>query len=313
MTIYAYLKYKYLKNIICLLMEVSQSSFLTVILLSWSMLCSLNTKRFDEIIMDFYQDAGIWIVIASCVAEYLLLITYIAVAAYEFFKNRKMMKNYIVNSPYVPVVYYEGEEEIEDKLLKSEHKSPEQNTFQHRIQHIQRNRQGTVNNNMSSSVLTKPETELAQSSPLRTSEVPQGASSPGKTSPLRTPGPAASAQLRTDTSGNIKPTLAARTNQQPPTTQQPQTSQQPQIAQQPLQQPQYAQRPSQQQQPQPFQPQQSTSSPLAISRSPPAPVNPPSSQLTLSPKKSLRVHDVNSTIKSHALQPDNISDDSGED
>jgi uncharacterized membrane protein YhiD involved in acid resistance len=42
--------------------------------------------------MDFYQDAGIWIVIASCVAEYLLLITYIAVAAYEFFKNRKMMK-----------------------------------------------------------------------------------------------------------------------------------------------------------------------------------------------------------------------------
>jgi len=39
--------------------------------------------------MDFYQDAGIWIVIASCVAEYLLLITYIAVAAYEYFKNRK--------------------------------------------------------------------------------------------------------------------------------------------------------------------------------------------------------------------------------
>jgi hypothetical protein len=42
--------------------------------------------------MDFYQDAGIWIVIASCVAEYLLLITYIAVAAYEFFKNRKITK-----------------------------------------------------------------------------------------------------------------------------------------------------------------------------------------------------------------------------
>jgi hypothetical protein len=52
----------------------------------------ISPKRFDEIIMDFYQDAGIWIVIASCVAEYLLLITYIAVAAYEFFKNRKMMK-----------------------------------------------------------------------------------------------------------------------------------------------------------------------------------------------------------------------------
>jgi len=42
--------------------------------------------------LDFYQDAGIWIVIASCVAEYLLLLTYIGVAAYDFFKNRKMMK-----------------------------------------------------------------------------------------------------------------------------------------------------------------------------------------------------------------------------
>ena len=52
----------------------------------------ISPKRFDEIILDFYQDAGIWIVIASCVAEYLLLLTYIGVAAYDFFKNRKMMK-----------------------------------------------------------------------------------------------------------------------------------------------------------------------------------------------------------------------------
>jgi len=85
-TIYAYLKYKYLKNIICLLMEVSQGVSLTVF---YVMCLFLSPKRFDEIIMDFYQDAGIWIVIASCVAEYLLLITYIAVAAYEYFKNRK--------------------------------------------------------------------------------------------------------------------------------------------------------------------------------------------------------------------------------
>jgi hypothetical protein len=66
----------------------------------------LSPKRFDEIIMDFYQDAGIWIVIASCVAEYLLLITYIAVAAYEFFKNRKMMKKMNVKPRvYTPIHY----------------------------------------------------------------------------------------------------------------------------------------------------------------------------------------------------------------
>ena len=56
---------------------------------------SIHNKRFDEAISDFYQDAGIWIVIASCVAEYLLLLTYIGVAAYEFFKNRKSKKAFL--------------------------------------------------------------------------------------------------------------------------------------------------------------------------------------------------------------------------
>jgi len=88
-TIYAYLKYKYLKNIICLLMEVSQAFFISLFFLNALL---LSPKRFDELILDFYQDAGIWIVIASCVAEYLLLLTYIGVATYGFFKNRKMMK-----------------------------------------------------------------------------------------------------------------------------------------------------------------------------------------------------------------------------
>jgi hypothetical protein len=83
---YFYVKYKYLKNIICLLMEVMQSSFLMAFLV---IALILHPKSADEIILDFYQDAGIWIVIASCVAEYLLLLTYIGVAAYDFFKNRK--------------------------------------------------------------------------------------------------------------------------------------------------------------------------------------------------------------------------------
>ena len=67
-------------------MEVMQSAFLTAFLI---IAMILHPKRFDETILDFYQDAGIWIVIASCVAEYLLLLTYIGVAAYDFFKNRK--------------------------------------------------------------------------------------------------------------------------------------------------------------------------------------------------------------------------------
>ena len=67
-------------------MEISQSVLLAMFLIIC--LC-LHAKGFDEIIPEIYQDAGIWIVIASCVAEYLLLLTYIGVAAYDFFKNRK--------------------------------------------------------------------------------------------------------------------------------------------------------------------------------------------------------------------------------
>jgi hypothetical protein len=103
-TIYAYLKYKYLKNIICLLIEISQGVFITSF---YAITLLISPKRFDEIIMDFYQDAGIWIVIASCVAEYLLLITYIAVAAYEFFKNRKMMKKMNVKPYKYSVIQYD--------------------------------------------------------------------------------------------------------------------------------------------------------------------------------------------------------------
>jgi hypothetical protein len=105
--IYAYLKYKYLKNIICLLMEVSNPLSLSFFYL---LAAFLSPKRFDEIILDFYQDAGIWIVIASCVAEYLLLLTYIGVAAYDFFKNRKMMKKMNLKSKYSLIHYWEGAE-----------------------------------------------------------------------------------------------------------------------------------------------------------------------------------------------------------
>jgi hypothetical protein len=97
-----YVKYKYLKNIICLLMEVMQSGFLLCFLV---VAMILHPKGFDEIILDFYQDAGIWIVIASCVAEYLLLLTYIGVAAYDFFKNRKSVNRALKKMQYSYIKY----------------------------------------------------------------------------------------------------------------------------------------------------------------------------------------------------------------
>ena len=103
-TIYAYLKYKYLKNIICLLMELI-AAFLLALFFVNALL--ISPKRFDELILDFYQDAGIWIVIASCVAEYLLLLTYIGIAIYEFVKNRKMMKRLNVKLRVYTLIDYE--------------------------------------------------------------------------------------------------------------------------------------------------------------------------------------------------------------
>ena len=107
-TIYAYLKYKYLKNIICLLMELI-SSISIIFFLTNAII--ISPKRFDETILDFYQDAGIWIVSASCVAEYLLLLTYIGVAAYDFFKNRKMMKKMNLKPKY-SLIHYSDSSDI---------------------------------------------------------------------------------------------------------------------------------------------------------------------------------------------------------
>jgi hypothetical protein len=113
-SIYAYLKYKYLKNIICLLMEIiSSASFILFYIIAFA----VSQKRFDEIILDFYQDAGIWIVIASCVAEYLLLLTYIGVAAYDFFKNRKMMKKMNLKSKYSLIHYLDEAELIREAAI----------------------------------------------------------------------------------------------------------------------------------------------------------------------------------------------------
>ena len=97
-------------------MEVSQAIWLPVFFVGALL---ISPKRFDEIILDFYQDAGIWIVIASCVAEYLLLLTYIGVAAYDFFKNRKMMKKMNVQRrTYEFLKFDESHRDVGNRLIK---------------------------------------------------------------------------------------------------------------------------------------------------------------------------------------------------
>jgi hypothetical protein len=114
-----YVKYKYLKNIICLLMEVMQSGLL-ICFLTIAMI--LHPKAYDEIILDFYQDAGIWIVIASCVAEYLLLLTYIGVAAYDFFKNRKSVNRALKRMNYSFIKYRPNQEPLRSQGTEDQYR-----------------------------------------------------------------------------------------------------------------------------------------------------------------------------------------------
>jgi hypothetical protein len=123
-TIYAYLKYKYLKNIICLLMELSNQlivgSFLVITFL-------ISNKRMDEEVSDVISITGIWILVVGCIAEYLLLLTYIGVAAYDFFKNRKMMKKMNVQRrTYAFLKFDESHRDVGNRLHNAARASEQQ-------------------------------------------------------------------------------------------------------------------------------------------------------------------------------------------
>jgi len=95
-------KLKIARRPITIFVEILQSiglmAFLFIALL-------LHTKRFNELVGDSYQDAGIWIIIASCGSEYILLLIYIGIAAMEHFKTRKIRKVYEQRNPNMPPPY----------------------------------------------------------------------------------------------------------------------------------------------------------------------------------------------------------------
>ena len=88
-TVYAQLKYRYLKSGVSFCMEVSQSLFLSAFFVN---IILLSQKRFDETVSDLQQDTGVWIVIVSCVIEYVLLIGLLGMGIWNFIKDKKEMK-----------------------------------------------------------------------------------------------------------------------------------------------------------------------------------------------------------------------------
>ena len=83
-TVLLYIKLRHLKNLLLLVMEVLNSLFLGVF-----MLICLWVNLSEHTAGDAYQTAAIYTIITSCVCEYLLLISYIAITVFNAVKNRK--------------------------------------------------------------------------------------------------------------------------------------------------------------------------------------------------------------------------------
>jgi hypothetical protein len=82
-----YIRRRHLKNVFFLVMELSQP----VLLFFYLLICLLIYSK--STVPEAYQDVGMWLVIVSCIIEYLLLIAFVCVTVYIFCKNKKSQKS----------------------------------------------------------------------------------------------------------------------------------------------------------------------------------------------------------------------------
>lgn len=88
-TISAYIKFRHLNNVVSFLAEISQGLFMITFSLL-SLKFSLNSK--SEVPSETDQTAGIWIVICSCAAEYLLLASFLVILLVRYIKEKLRIK-----------------------------------------------------------------------------------------------------------------------------------------------------------------------------------------------------------------------------
>lgn len=87
LVIVCYTRRRHLKNSFFLVMELSQP----VLLFFYLFMCLLIYVKSS--IPEVYQDLGIWLVIISCIVEYVLLVVFVCVTAYIFCKNKRSQKS----------------------------------------------------------------------------------------------------------------------------------------------------------------------------------------------------------------------------
>jgi len=87
--IYAYLKYKYLKNIICLLMDVVQGLFVCAFMASALL---ISYKRPDEVIDMNFQVNMVRMILMAVLIEILMLVVFIGQTVHKLVKTKLRMK-----------------------------------------------------------------------------------------------------------------------------------------------------------------------------------------------------------------------------
>ena len=116
-TIYAYLKYKYLKNIICLLMEVSQSFFLALFMAS---MMSMHLELVDN--RQAAQDTARWSIVVACILEYILQASNIIALTYTYLRHRRQTKDQSTPKPSInkhPIFYFDVDPDGDHSHLQS--------------------------------------------------------------------------------------------------------------------------------------------------------------------------------------------------
>ena len=102
--IYAYIKYKYIRSVVCFIMDIVHYSSTTIYLMT---IILISHKTTYESVDESYQKVGIYSIVISCIVEYILLFMYILDAVIQYVKMRRMMKkNNVHATPFHIIIYH---------------------------------------------------------------------------------------------------------------------------------------------------------------------------------------------------------------
>src|SRR3990167_2153607 len=81
----------------------------------WVLLLFMCSKSFSETVSEEAQDAGVWLILLSCIIEYSMLIMFLSKMAWEFWKSRSLMLRMHLKKSSSSLIVYEHSEAVAKK------------------------------------------------------------------------------------------------------------------------------------------------------------------------------------------------------